>query len=119
MNKSAMENHDRLIADDSDTPTWSRPAKKIRIDPPNLVPGLSEISLLVSDGTFAQPSGTSISTEYTKDIKSHHWERVQADSNVQRMWLKTLGQGLATHFSIGTETTYDWTWPMCAQNFCH
>ncbi|KAA1109043.1 hypothetical protein PGT21_032001 [Puccinia graminis f. sp. tritici] len=103
MNKPVMQNHDRLIVDDSETPTWSRLAKKIRIDPSNLVPGLPKISLLVSDGTFAQPSGTSIHTEYNENIKSHHWERVQADSNVQRMWLKTLGQGLATHFSIGRE----------------
>ncbi|KAH9461990.1 hypothetical protein MJO28_003266 [Puccinia striiformis f. sp. tritici] len=95
------ENHRQVKVDNSNgDPNWSRLAKTIRITRSNLLPRQHAITFLISDGACAQPPEAWIDNQQSEDVKSHYWVRVQDHSDVERKWLKTLGQGIASHFSI-------------------
>ncbi|OAV99831.1 hypothetical protein PTTG_12255 [Puccinia triticina 1-1 BBBD Race 1] len=98
MEKPPIQKPTGLVVDNHGT--WSRLPTKIRIARSNLIPRLCEISFLVSDGAFAEPFGTFVDNQRSQGIYSNHWTRARADSRVKKLWLKTLGQGLASHFSI-------------------
>jgi hypothetical protein len=79
--------------------------KKIRLT--SLAPGEQQISLNLSDGTSVQPhllrSGDE-AEQHPVRIPSHdhYWIKASDHSVAKRKWLKTLGQALASHLSIGT-----------------